>query len=360
MPQQEGFVSLVTERNRYFTGKYMGARDFTDEQAYFVSRQRLHNHLLHGQGIVSGLAVVPHPDEACRHTWVVIQSGVALDGQGREVIVERDMAVELPADAFRGDGRVPQTLREPLMLGLRYAEDLVEHVPALYAEGTCDPRQREANRVREVARVETWPGDWPPQPPTERTLTSGPDGDVVPLARLSAAPNGTGLRIDLAGRRYLRPHLAHIDRVNWPHGGEITLAELRDGLGGRLQVHFDTPLASATPGVGVNPLTFTVHYGQPLPTQPLVFDPATPPRLVDETLAQFDFTPAQLAGPDSLAGQTIYIRLKCDFIVDRHGVAVDGAHVAGRLPSGNGMPGGDFESWFRIAPEGAAEEDHRE
>ena len=56
-PCGSGCGSVETERNRYFTGKYMTARDFSGEQAYFLSRYRLHNRLLVGLGVVTGLEV---------------------------------------------------------------------------------------------------------------------------------------------------------------------------------------------------------------------------------------------------------------------------------------------------------------
>jgi hypothetical protein len=42
------------------------------------------------------------------------------------------------------------------------------------------------------------------------------------------------------------------------------------------------------------------------------------------------------------------VTLRCDFILDCHGNPVDGTHLRGRLPTGNGTMGGNFESWFRV------------
>ena len=49
-----------------------------------------------------------------------------------------------------------------------------------------------------------------------------------------------------------------------------------------------------------------------------------------------------------LDGSTIYVTLRADFVLDCHGRAVDGDHIGGRLPSGNGREGGEFHSWFRV------------
>jgi hypothetical protein len=52
------------------------------------------------------------------------------------------------------------------------------------------------------------------------------------------------------------------------------------------------------------------------------------------------------------------VQLKCDFILDCRETPVDGDHLRGRLPTGNGVPGGTFESWFHVmsADEEQAEE----
>jgi hypothetical protein len=43
----------------------------------------------------------------------------------------------------------------------------------------------------------------------------------------------------------------------------------------------------------------------------------------------------------------VFVTLKCNFILDVHQNSVDGYHK-GVLPSGMGVPGGTFESWFRV------------
>lgn len=40
--------------------------------------------------------------------------------------------------------------------------------------------------------------------------------------------------------------------------------------------------------------------------------------------------------------------VKCDFLLDRNKMAVDGNYLGSKLPSGDGVPGGDFESWFTL------------
>jgi hypothetical protein len=47
-------------------------------------------------------------------------------------------------------------------------------------------------------------------------------------------------------------------------------------------------------------------------------------------------------------GHIIHVTLRCDFIVDCRRHPVDGNHLAGRLPTGDNVPGGTFESWFLV------------
>lgn len=198
--------AIAVERNRYFTGKYMAARDFRDEQAYFNSHRLLHNRLLHGWGIVCGLDVYHHPDwnqrgdngglTDCARRWVVIRAGLALDCCGREIIVQRDIYYELDhlkrqelrppddtaPDAPPGPPSGSQTQDEEakaayaarqrrhdqnrrFLLGIRYDEQLVEYAPALYSEEACDPKRVEANRVQEGWRL----GEYPYRPTLRAT-----------------------------------------------------------------------------------------------------------------------------------------------------------------------------------------------
>ena len=49
---------MTIERNRYFAGQLLDETDLTEEQLYFREKNRRHNRLLHGWGIVSGLGVL--------------------------------------------------------------------------------------------------------------------------------------------------------------------------------------------------------------------------------------------------------------------------------------------------------------
>lgn len=462
-------------RNRYFTGKYMTARDFSDEQHYMLSRQRLHNRLFHGWGIVCGLKVEQHPNQECRPRWVVVKAGVAIDCQGREVFLHQDTAVEvpldmLPAPALPANDRSADTQRaretrnvrserseerrpggrderreqrapghehgrsrgehdrdsekdherphdhhsghdhrhdhdhpgspEPappspppngLLLCVRYQEEEVEHAPALYAEGNCDPAHLEANRIREVAVLEfrrssELPGCWRvpagaakapcrddcdesvPGPGGSCLEADCPCGALVPLALLVPLGESDGVprfEIDLHGRRQIitRLHLTQIVSTNWPHGGRLSLQALREEMGGELRIRFNRKLQHADGmGVGINPRTFTVQFGGI--TRHLEFLPFREhrqPYLDDDGCTavypiELSYLRETQWGHENIADSFIYVTLRCDFIPDCHGVPVDGNHLNGRLPSGDGRPGGEFVSWFHVVHSGGSEE----
>ncbi|MEM7584784.1 MAG: hypothetical protein AAF560_15440 [Acidobacteriota bacterium] len=349
---------FVTTRNRFFNGKYMSAREFAREQDYFLSRHRLINRLHLGAGIACGLEVEPHPKPGCPG-WVVVRAGVAVDGWGRELILREDTAFEVPDLASEGE----------MLIGLRYVEETVETVPVLYAEE--GQHRKEANWVRENVCLEAFPldeasGCWPTADGVYTAGVAGacleakpPCGDRVPLALLRFH-KVEGQIIDLTGRRQLPtpgPDLTRIVGCSWTHGASMPLHELRNA-GGSLEIRFDRPLAASSAdgdesgGVGIDRNTFLVHIGRPGGEQiPAISADGAPPE-ANGSRALFRLATSYFEGEGSLAGQTIFVTLHCDFILDNQGHSVDGNHLGGRLPSGNGSPGGTFRSWFHIEEEG--------
>jgi hypothetical protein len=47
---------------------------------------------------------------------------------------------------------------------------------------------------------------------------------------------------------------------------------------------------------------------------------------------------------------SVGVRMLCDFVLDDEGNPVDGNHLGGRLPTGNGVYGDSFESWLEFRP----------
>jgi hypothetical protein len=379
---------IAFERNRYFTGKFLAARDFRDEQAYFLNRHRLHNRLFHGWGIVCGLDVTPHIAPNCRDRYVIVSPGIAIDCYGREIVLKTPTVVKV----WEPPGVAEQiaTHGEParFLVYVCYHEEQIERVPALHAEDQCDPHRLEASRVRECADLgachlkpddqDCWPLTLPRDIDPEKLVCdtcSDVDepagacltvqcrcGGRVPLALVTPARDGDHFsigeqQIDRLGRHYINApaQLTHIVHYNWRHGGTLRLSEISDpkGMNGELRVYFDRKLLDGGEATGINRHTFIVERynmnGRDVEFTPTVlYDDTRPPRLEHGCVAVFPLDDELLAGTSTLRGSTIKVTLKCDFILDCRETPVDGDHLRGRAPTGNGIPGGTFESWFRV------------
>ena len=68
-------------RPNYFFGKQLSVEDFQREQEYHREKNRLHNRLLVGAGVVGGLRVSVEQQE------LVVSPGVAIDCQGNELVL---------------------------------------------------------------------------------------------------------------------------------------------------------------------------------------------------------------------------------------------------------------------------------
>src|SRR6266496_2882814 len=137
-------------RNNYFTGKLMVERDFTDETRFHMEKMRHHEQQLHGWGVVCGLKVKPHPNEACRDRFVCIEPGFAVDCCGHDIIVREEECVDLFAlpeiQALKNQGDIEA---HKLQICVRYRECPTEDIPVLYDECGCDDTKCAPNRILE-------------------------------------------------------------------------------------------------------------------------------------------------------------------------------------------------------------------
>ena len=85
---------MAIKRLHYFNGQFLREQDFTDEQKYHLDMRRRLNQRLHMPGIVFGLEVNPGANK------VTVQPGMAIDAQGREIILESatDLTITAAAD----------------------------------------------------------------------------------------------------------------------------------------------------------------------------------------------------------------------------------------------------------------------
>jgi YVTN family beta-propeller protein len=84
---------MAIQRLNYFTGQFLRDTDFNVEQGYHLSMRRSHNRRSHTPGIVQGLEVEAGTGQ------VVVKAGMAIDPDGREIVVAADMTVPVSQTA---------------------------------------------------------------------------------------------------------------------------------------------------------------------------------------------------------------------------------------------------------------------
>jgi hypothetical protein len=130
-------------RNRYFYGKLLDVLHLKMEQQYGIAASAHVNRLNFGSGVFCGLEVTPI-NQGDRH-GVRLESGAALDGLGRRIIVPD--AVELAPLALTDDRGVrvqpqPDPLPPSLVLSVCYRECEADFTPALVPDPACNGSTR--------------------------------------------------------------------------------------------------------------------------------------------------------------------------------------------------------------------------
>ncbi len=131
------------ERNRYYSGKMLTSSDFQAEQTYFNNKRRFINNLMYGSGIVCGCGVFNLDDLS-----LLVESGVAIDGLGREIVLESSVVKKL--SAVEGFDHIKSNL---VSLCLRYKEEPVHTVYTLNQGASDDGREYEYNRISEGYQI---------------------------------------------------------------------------------------------------------------------------------------------------------------------------------------------------------------
>lgn len=182
------------ERNRYFHGKLMTARDMTADQDYVRRRLAAISRGVLGAGVVAGLEVTG-AEESDGDLRVTVTPGVALDSAGRTVVVPEGTGpvtvrrpgvdAPFPANEVTADG---------VALTLRYDHCSTERVPAPGNEH-ADGDGSEYGRIVETFAVEAEPietddeGEPGPPKPVPEVSLPGPE----------AAPDEAGRRMAAEG-----------------------------------------------------------------------------------------------------------------------------------------------------------------
>ncbi|BED91577.1 MAG: hypothetical protein CfP315_0076 [Candidatus Improbicoccus pseudotrichonymphae] len=130
----------TNQRNNYFFGKLMTAKDFINEQKYFNSKRYLCSRMLGGVGIVSGLDVILMDN----HTFS-LETGMAIDHLGREIIVSEPCVRKLNVIKGFEENKNNHTV----YLCIRYKENLNESTFSLASAGKQMGENKQFNRISE-------------------------------------------------------------------------------------------------------------------------------------------------------------------------------------------------------------------
>jgi len=377
------------ERVNYFYGQLLGVREFQSEQQFFLEKHRLHNRYLHGYGVVCGLEVrraAAPPDPGAppqtaaalpASAWIEIGCGLALDCSGNEIAVGWPTPVDVLGH-LSGDGRAELLNGKPAYVSLCFVEQPIEPVRPLSAD-SCGGLVPESvpSRLRDdfCVRVslEAPPHDVGCSP------CDTPCGD--PCLPLATVRWDQGLHVDNTIRRTIAPFVpTRIAGVSWAHGGTYrpALADhmLREGL----VIELSDDVHAETLQRGVLDLWIVQGGGGrrgDIYSAPIELVPDNPGTQLTRWITAR--VPAHLADRID-PGDRVIIQLRSAFVLDRWCRAVDGEHIGGLVPqlpayqakypsstappippcmrpqpqtfarwtSGNGMPAGNFESWFYI------------
>ncbi len=125
------------ERNRYYRGKELASADFQAEQNYSINKTRFMNSLMYGSGIVCGCGVFSLDDLS-----ILVESGVAIDGTGREIVIESSVVKKL--SSIEGYDKIKSTSASLLV---KFKEMNVHPVYSVNRDESGE--EYEYNRIKE-------------------------------------------------------------------------------------------------------------------------------------------------------------------------------------------------------------------
>ena len=172
-------MSVPTEprsRVNYFPGRLLTADDLAQEQATARDRQWLHNRLLHGDGVATGL------DVTVAGSSVHVSPGMAIDALGREIVLTERRCLDVSTVTHESHGRV--------QVVIAWAEEPADEVPG--PDGPVPSRFVERPHVLLA----------------EHTLDEAPEHAVL-LARVHR--RGDELVADPSVRSHVHQHRHHDD-----------------------------------------------------------------------------------------------------------------------------------------------------
>ena len=155
---------MSIKRLKYFDHQFLREQDFTAEQAYHITMRRLHNRAVHGWGVVEGLEVHKKSERE-----IVVEPGIAIDGQGREIVLSATVIRDLSS----------------------FDRDSHTYITIAYDEGWDEGDRYASGGIDDYTRVTESPQI------SERKHEPAKDGSAITLARVHLNENGHVHKIDM-------------------------------------------------------------------------------------------------------------------------------------------------------------------
>jgi hypothetical protein len=380
------------ERNHYFHGKTLSARDLAAEQRYFNEKRWLLNRMITGWGIVCGLNV--GLEDGC----LVVTPGLALDCCGHEILVcdRARLGPTSIAEMLQVDPCGHETAR--FMICLEYHECPRESVRL---SSCCDRKDggHDYNRIRDDYRLIARPFDpacvenfdrhccpyeglgsktsiYHALASTAVECPRCPECECLVLATGVLKPQQNGvptLSIDEHGWRHRRlvytnralggllhcfhGGLAHITGMSWDTGQYHSVHGFQEHLEKGLTLFFDRPLdENSVTRKRTCRLTAIIPCSDNGCPKPVIIPvKRIEYREKDGYHATYHFD-HECAERELRKCRNHPGPIELDFVLhgslvrDQHGRALDAEMIHG-FPTGNGVEGGEFLAFFRIQPQ---------
>jgi len=187
--------AMELKRINFFKGFFTHAEDWQAAETYRNVKHRLHNQSMHGWGIVPNYLNSLEVGISSDGTTLTVAPGLAIDRNGREILLSDPQSLRIEPQAYPGDTHV--------YLMVRYDEEPIDR-----RENVANPQYSGHAFIREITRLEL-------------STSESRGGNEVEVARVRIGPNASRLRmaadprapqhneLDLRHRHYAgvaRPH----------------------------------------------------------------------------------------------------------------------------------------------------------
>ncbi len=124
-------------------GKMLTSSDFMTEQMYFNNKRKFINSIMFGTGVACGMSVFNLDDLS-----IMIESGVAIDGYGREIVIDKAVVKKLSSiDGFEN------LESDNVSLCVKYKEEAVHPVYAVNKNSSLQTERAEYSEGYEYNRI---------------------------------------------------------------------------------------------------------------------------------------------------------------------------------------------------------------